>query len=104
MDQRLQKISSIKLHYRHGKATVEFYDNESGDTIHSHKKPVNDLYEVFIFYKAYERFVAEKGWHLIAAHLADMYGVSIEGKSVEQVTQEIRTVQQKLYKEMDVYV
>lgn len=103
MDQRLQKISNIKLHYRHGKATLTFISGLQ-ETIHSYEKPVDDLYEVFILYRAYERFVGKMGWHLIAAYLASKYGISTEEKSFEQVVKEIGEVQQKTLKEMEEHV
>lgn len=104
MDKRLQQTCSIKLHYRHGIATVVFHDDTVSKVIHSYEKVVADLYEVFTLYKAYERFIGIMGWHLLAAYLAGEYGVSIEGKPVEQVVKEIVEAQQKELGEMGEYV
>lgn len=101
MDQRLKQYFSIKLHYKNGVAKVAFHDETVFGDIHSYEKTAANLYEVFILYKAYERFVAKKGWHLAAAHLAGFYGISIEGKSFTQVVNEIGIAQQKELERME---
>lgn len=104
MDKRLKQYCSIKLHYRHGRATVALQMNGIFEVIHSHGKAVSDLHEVFILYKAYERFIAERGWHLVAYHLAKENGIRTQDKSINQVIKEIHATQQKRLKEMDLYV
>lgn len=101
MDQRLQQICSIKLHYRHGITTVTFHDDTVFGVIHSYGKVAVDLYEVFTLYKAYERFIEQKGWHLLLAHLAGEYGVTIQGKSPLQVSEEVGIAQRKQLKELE---
>lgn len=104
MDQRLQQFCSIKLHYKHGIVTVAFHDDTVFGVIHSYDKVAADLYEVFVLYKAYERFIEQKGWHLVLAHLAGEYGVTIQGKSPLQVSQEVGIAQQNQLKELDANV
>lgn len=104
MDKRLKEISNIKLHYRHGIATVTLEDETVFGIIHSHKKAAATLYEVFVMYKAYERFIEKHGWGLLVARFAGELNIAIQGKSIGQVTKEINEALLKQSKEMDVYV
>ncbi len=100
MDKRLQQYCSIKLHYKNGIATVAFHDDTVFGVIHSYKKVAASLYEAFILYKAYERFIEQKGLYLVLAHLAREYDINVQGKSPLQVSEEIGIAQQKQLKEM----
>lgn len=100
MDKRLQQFCSIKLHYRHGNATMAFQDDTVFGVIHSHKKVAANLYEVFILYKAYKRFIQQYGWSLLIARFAHELDIDIQGKSLNQVTKEISTELQIQSKEM----
>lgn len=95
MEQILNRDCTTKLHYKNGILKLAFYDEKALVDIHTYKKTVANLHEVFILYKNYKRFVDEMGWHLIAAYLAKYYGIDIQGKSFNQVIKEIGIAQQK---------
>lgn len=101
MDQRLQQYCSIKLHYRHGIATVAFHDDTVFGVIHSYEKGAANLYEVFILYKAYERFIEQQGRNLLVARFANELDINIQGKSLNQVVKEIDKALQIQLKEQD---
>lgn len=101
MGQRLKKYCSIKLHYKNGIAKVSLYDENTLGEFHSYERVATNLHEVFTLYKAYEYYIDKMGWRIVTACFAEIYGITIQGKSLIQVANEIILAQQKLLKEVE---
>lgn len=96
----LEKSFSVQMHYRNSKVQVSLMF-EGDYEVHTAKFKTCSLYDAFVTYKAYERFVEEHGHLLALDHLTRLYNVDCIDLSFSEAVKAVGIAQQKELEEKE---